>query len=106
MILITITSLAILTALMIFSKLNNKSLAPLYSFGFVLLVSLGTAMCSTPTDNVMMEKKLLLPTQLKNVVKKIQLKNVANLIQLKNVASLIQLKNVVKINVTCLSVLL
>lgn len=70
MILITITSLAILTAIMIFSKLNNKSLAPLYSFGFVLLVSLGTAMCSTPTSSVPDGEEVVVADSTKKCCKK------------------------------------
>jgi hypothetical protein len=70
MILITITSLAILTGLMIFSKLRNKSLAPLYSFGFVLLVSLGTAMCSSPTENVADGEEIVVADSTKKCCKK------------------------------------
>jgi ABC-type nickel/cobalt efflux system permease component RcnA len=51
MILITISSLAVLTTVMLYFKLTKRSLTPVYSFAVILLVGFSASMCSAPSEN-------------------------------------------------------
>ena len=51
MTLITLSTLAFLTAVFIYRILAKKTLAPVFTFSLVLLFALGTSMCSSPNES-------------------------------------------------------